>query len=211
MDKLAKLFGDGAVVKIMRLFLFNQEAGFEFNDVVGRSKVTKTVARRELKTLEDIGFIKKRSFFKDVKYKSRKKGVKYEFKKKRVNGWFLNKNFELLNPLHDLLLDSELIREKDIVKQIRSAGNIKLLILSGLFAKDPDRELDILIVGDKLNKAAAERALATLEAEIGRELRYAIFTQEEFEYRTDMYDKLIRDVFDYRNIKLIDKIQVNFD
>lgn len=161
--------------------------------------------------LEDIGFIKKRSFFKDVKYKSRKKGVKYEFKKKRVNGWFLNKNFELLNPLHNLLLDSELIREKDIVKQIRSAGNIKLLILSGLFAKDPDRELDILIVGDKLNKAAAERALATLEAEIGRELRYAIFTQEEFEYRTDMYDKLIRDVFDYRNIKLIDKIQVNFD
>lgn len=211
MDKLAKLFGGDAVVKIMRLFLFNQDIGFEFADVVSRSKVGKTVARRELKMLEDIGFIKKKSFFKDAKYKSRKKGVKYEIRKKRVQGWFLDKGFELLTPLHDLLLDSELIKEKEIVTQLRGAGNIQLLVLSGLFTKDPDRDLDILIVGNKLNKSAAERALSALEAEIGRELRYAIFNTDEFEYRIDMYDKLVRDVFDFKHICLIDKIQVTLD
>jgi len=211
MEKLAKLFGSIHRVKIMRLFLFNQEEVFVLEDIVKRTKVKKEFVNKEIKLLEGIGFIKKKTFTGEHQVKSRKKGVKYETKKKKMVGLYLNTSFEFVLPLQTLLVDSELVKEKDIVKEISSAGTVKLLALSGVFTRDEDRALDILIVGDKLNKSAAERALKTLESEIGRELRYAIFDTDEFEYRISMYDKLIRDIFDYKHIKLIDKITINID
>jgi len=211
MEKLGKLFGSKDRVKIMRLFLFNQEIPFDLNGIVKRSKVRKPNARKEIKLLQSIGFLKKRVFIQEYKVKSRKKGVRYELKKRKAKGWVLNTNFEFTSKLQALLIDSKLMKEKDIVKHIRPTGTIKLLVLSGIFTKDTDRDIDILIVGERLNKSAAERALQTLESEIGKELKYAIFDQEEFEYRIRMYDKLIRDVFDYKHIKLIDKLSINIE
>ena len=49
-------------------------------------------------------------------------------------------------------------------------------------------------------------AVHMIEAEIGRELRYAAFTTEEFRYRVGVYDRLIRDAFDYPHRTILDKI-----
>ena len=57
---LAKLFGGHARVKIMRLFLLNDNL-FEVEEVASRSRVAKTNVRREINTLANIGFIKHRS------------------------------------------------------------------------------------------------------------------------------------------------------
>ena len=45
-----------------------------------------------------------------------------------------------------------------------------------------------------------------LEAELGREIRYAFFTTPDFRYRLGVYDRLLRDVFDYPHRVLLDKI-----
>ena len=47
-----------------------------------------------------------------------------------------------------------------------------------------------------------------MEAEIGKELRYAVLNTKEFIYRLDMYDKFIRDILDYPHERLIEKIKV---
>jgi len=110
-----------------------------------------------------------------------------------------------MKPLQKLLVDSELIKEKDLLKRIKKSGSIKLLILSGLFVRDNDRKLDMLIVGEKIKKEILEKELAIIESEIGHEIRYAFFTQEEYAYRISMYDKLVRDVIEYERITIIDK------
>ena len=49
-------------------------------------------------------------------------------------------------------------------------------------------------------QVALEQRIAkgeALLAELGRELRYASFTTEDFKYRVGVYDRLIRDVFDF--------------
>ncbi len=48
-----------------------------------------------------------------------------------------------------------------------------------------------------------QKTISVLESELGRELSYAIFDTNDFKYRVSMYDKLIRDVFDYPHERLI--------
>ena len=73
-----------------------------------------------------------------------------------------------------------------------------------MFTRDPDSRLDLLVVGDAIRRGAMESTIRMLEAEIGKELTYAIFETPEFLYRANMYDKLVRDVIDYPHERVID-------
>jgi len=54
-----------------------------------------------------------------------------------------------------------------------------------------------------------ERAIRTLEAELGQELTYATFSTQDFNYRLGVYDRLLRDVIEYPHIALVDKIGIS--
>jgi hypothetical protein len=204
MDILAKIFGSPARVKIMRLFLLNPIDAFENSDVVKKSKVTATIARKDLLMLNKVGFIEKKSFFKEIPPKT-KKGKP---KKKRVYGWKLNDEFPLLHPLHNLLINTEPLGKKEIVSRLKKCGNIKLIVISGVFIQNPDSRVDILIVGDKLKKSLVENTLSILESEVGKHISYAFFETPEFRYRLSVYDKFIRDILDYPNVIVLDKIGI---
>jgi len=49
-------------------------------------------------------------------------------------------------------------------------------------------------------------AVADIEANFGRELRFATFTTEDFAFRVDVKDRLLRDVFDYPHEIIVDKL-----
>ena len=70
-------------------------------------------------------------------------------------------------------------------------------MVSGVFIKNKDTRVDLLIVGDKIKKSKVEEEVRKLEAEIGTELVYVVFDTKEFIYRLDMYDKLVRDILDF--------------
>ena len=206
MESLGKIFGSNNRVKIMRLFLFNQYDVFDINDIVLRSLVKKPDARKELSMLSKIGFLRKKTFIKKTTKEGKGKNAKQKITKKQTTGWILDSKFDLADPLKTLLIDSKLIREKELIARIKKTGTIKLLALSGLFVKDYNRKLDILIVGDRLKRAIFEKEIVKLESEIGRELSYAIFETKEFNYRIKMYDKLIRDLIENEHQMLINKI-----
>ena len=153
--------------------------------------------------LTKIGFLKKKKFSKKFLKPSRKKDAKPTFVKKEVSGWSLNKRFDLVAPLQMLLIETDLVNEKDLTKRIKKTGSIKMILLSGLFMRDDARKLDILIVGDRIKKDALEKEISIIESEIGHELRYTFFDKAEFDYRVSMYDKLIRDVLENEHISLL--------
>ena len=66
----------------------------------------------------------------------------------------------------------------------------------------------LLVVGDGIKHGKLENVIHTLEAEIGRELRYTVFDTPDFHYRLSIYDKLVRDILDYPHIKVVDKLGV---
>lgn len=206
MESLGKIFGSKHRVKIMRLFLFNEHEVFDLDDISSRTRVKKPDLRKEITMLGNIGFIKKKSFIKKVPKTSRKKNAKPEFKNVRKKGYTINARFDLLKPLQTLLIDSELIKSKELIKRIKKSGRIKLLILSGLFVRDKNRKLDILIVGERIKRDLLEKEIAIIESEIGRELAYAFFDQQEYEYRLSMYDKLVRDIMENAHRRLVDTL-----
>ncbi len=205
MEILAKLFGSVARVKIMKLFLLNPDQIFGSMDISDRTKITTAISRKELTLLDKINFIKKKSFIEETE---KKKGGKVKIEKKRGYGWALNEDFPFLAPLQNLLVEGGSLKPKEIIDKLKKVGNLKLLIVSGVFIQDMNSRADILIVGDNLHEPSLERAIRVLESEVGRELRYVVFETVDFKYRLGIYDKLLRDILDYSHKKLVNKLGI---
>jgi hypothetical protein len=205
MDILEKLFGSAAKVKIIKLFLFNPETAFDNSQTAERAKVSKGVSRKEIDNLEKIGFLKTRFYIKEVR---RQKNRTIKIFRKRTNGWILDQKFPYTEAIKSFLSNINPFRHKDIVDKISRAGKIQLLIISGIFIKNPDSRVDLLVVGDGLKQSQLDNIMRTIESEIGREIRYAVFETSEFNYRYSIFDKLIRDILDYPHEKIINKLNL---
>ncbi len=192
METLGKLFGSEAKVKIMRLFLFNPETIFDTFQISERAKVEVPKVRREMSNLDKMGLVKKR----------------VSTKKRGGQGYVLDVQFPYLRELQNFLINIEPLQPKEIIRKVGKIGNIKLIIIAGVFIQEAESRADILIVGDGVKKANLENLIKTLESEIGKELRYAYFTTDDFKYRTSMFDKLIRDILDYPHRKILNKLNI---
>ena len=190
-DTLGAIFNSPARVKIMRLFLLNSQSVLTPSAVATRSSVTPALVRRELALLARAGFISRK--------KERRPG------KKALEGWSLCTTFEYVDALDNLLFGTEFMELSELAKRFKRAGKVKLLLLSGIFNHSPNARLDLLVVGDNLKRTIIDKVIRSLEAEIGKELAYAIFETSEFIYRASMYDKLIRDVIDFPHEKVINQ------
>lgn len=198
MDILSKLFGGASRVKIMRLFLLNRDQGFEAKDIATRSRLSSSASRQGISQLSSMSLIKKRSFIKEVVNKRNGKT-----KKKRVQGYFLNPDFPYIKEMKALLIEGDFFKHEELVKRFRPAGKVQLLVVSGVFIQQSDSRLDVLIVGDNISKKYVQKAISVLESELGKELSYAIFDSADFKYRVSMYDKLLRDMFEFPHERLL--------
>lgn len=187
MDPLGKLFGSSALVKIMRLFLFNEEEDFTTDEVAFRTKTTKDTARKELKHLESAGVIRRKSTKSPISYIASPRFAHYE-------------------ALKSFLRTATGISDAKIASSLKKAGSLRLIALSGLFTDSSESKVDLLVVGDRFDERVISAVVRTLEADLGRELRYAAFATPDFRYRVGVYDRLIRDVFDYPHRLVLDKI-----
>ena len=179
---VAHIFGGEAKVKIMRLFIFNPSSVFSAKDVATKAKVSSIKTRKELRTLLKASLIKKRG-----------------------NMFVLNKSYRYLAAISDFLIDANPLSEKEIGKRIGNTGSIKLILLSGVFIHNPEARVDVLVVGDHIKQGKLLAVMSSIEAELGKELRYAVFDTTEFQYRLGIYDKLVRDILDTQHEKVIDK------
>ncbi len=202
MDILGTIFGSEARVRIMRLFLFNQEETFDIGLVCKKSKVNKKVAKRETTILEKIKLIKKRDFITIVKNK------KGEEKKVKNHGFYLNQDFSYITALKQFLIKTKMLEGGEIVKRLSKAGALKMVIVAGVFTQDKDSRVDIFVVGNNIKKNVLSNVIKSIEAELGRELVYVCFETPDFQYRSGMNDKLIRDIIDYPHEVLLDKISL---
>lgn len=205
-DILANLFSSDPLVKIMRLFLMNQEELFSIDEIADRTLSKESSVRRELDILDQIGFTRQKMVTREIPAKD---GA--QAKKQKVKVWEVDKGFHYLEPLYSLLIEYDTLRQNDVVSKFRPAGKIKLLVVSGVFIKDPESRADLLIVGDNLNRKKIDNAVKFFESQLGKELSYAMFDTEEFIYRRDMYDKLLCDIFDGEHEVLISSSGLSTD
>ncbi len=188
-DVLAKLFGTEAKVKILRLFLANKDDNFDLDTISKRTKVRKPTLRKELTVLTKINLLK----------------TSGSAKKKT---WVVNPNFEHLRALENLIVGHGGSDMGFIAKKLIKVKSIKLVVVTGVFMPDlsDEAEVDMLVVGDNLSKRKIESAISEIEANLGRELRFAMFDTEDFNYRMDIGDRIVRDVFEFPHEIIVDKL-----
>jgi hypothetical protein len=182
---VSHIFGGEAKVKIMRLFIFNPSLTFPAAEVAKRVKVRSNVARRELGAL-----------------------IKASLIKKRGKSYVLNRDYRYLTAISNFLIDATPFSEKEIVAKIGRTGNIKLVLIAGIFLHNPDSRVDILIVGDHIKHGKLMSVISNIESELGKELRYAVFETSDFQYRMGIYDKLVRDILDSQHEKILNKLGI---
>jgi hypothetical protein len=198
-DPLSILFGSTARVKLLRFFLFNPSKEFTFDEISKRARLVRRTARTEISALEKAGVIVKRMLYVPIDGKT---------KKMKVLGFALDRSFPELQALQTFLFETAPIDGKNLLSHLRRAGTIDFLVVAGVFVREFEQQLDVLITMKKTTQAKIESAIRSLESEIGIEIRFAIMTSEDLLYRVGMNEKLTRDLFDYKHQILVDKIGV---
>lgn len=188
-DPLSKLFGSTARVKLLRLFLFNPRLSYTVPEAATHARVPERTARKELAVFAASGLIKRARL--------RSAGAR----------WGLNPEFKYLSAMQDLLINAQ-ARGEDIAVRLKGSGQLKLIILSGIFVGEWDGRLDLFVVGDRIKEKKLRASIRRLESEIGKEVRYSVLTVEEFHYRLGLSDHLVRDVLDYPHNIILDRLNI---
>jgi len=187
METLTALFGSQPKVKLLRLFLFNTGLTFSSKELCTRTGCKAPVILRELNNLIKADIIRKRHSTKGVTY-------------------ILNEKFPYLDPLKNLLTVASIQADDSLTKRFGSAGKIKLVIAAGVFIQNWESRVDLLVVGDDLNISKIESIIKNIESEIGKEIAYSAFETQDFQYRMGIHDRLVRDIFDYPHVTLLDRL-----
>ena len=199
MEILDKIFGSAAKVRMMRLFILNTTSQFSVEEISKRTQTPEKGVRSELALLEKIDLVRRRTVY--------RKEDPEATRSKKTQVWSLNQKFIYLDELKNFLINANLIKNSEIIKRMGRIGKIKLIVIAGVFLNQLDEsKLDLFVVGDQIRRASFENIVKSMESELGKEVKYAFFGTEDFKYRMNMYDKLVRDLLDYPHQIVLDRI-----
>ena len=190
-DLLSKLFGSASRVKLLRLFLFNPQQSFTAAEAATRSRVTPKEVNAEIALFKKLDLVRRVG-------------------RGRILRWGLNHEFSYLLALQNLLLNAP-ARSGEIYERLRRAGALKLVVVAGVFVGEWDGAVDLLIVRDRIKDRVLQRSIRLLESEIGKDIRYTLLSSDEFFYRLNMNDHLVRDVLDYTHKIVFDKLDIGLE
>lgn len=193
---IEQLFGSKTRVKLLQLFYANPSRSFYVREITRKIDEQINSVRRELSNLLTIGIISSDNSNNRLYYQ-------------------VNKKFEYYKPLHDIFSGikpsagkSKTHDEPDsTLATIRQLGNVELAVLLGEFTRDTISGIDVLIVGD-VNQTKLQKFITALEQEESRELRYAVFSHDEFQYRLQIKDRFTANVQLAKKEVLIDKFYI---
>ena len=138
-------------------------------------------------------------------------GIIKRNKQNRGRLYALNTNFEFFQELKSLILKASPAEKEQLIKRVSDLGRIKLAVISGIFLNYGDNFVfnpvaDLFIVADDINKRKLSSFLRSLEAEVGREIKFGLMEKEEFEYRYNMFDRFVRVLLEGPHEKIINKL-----
>lgn len=188
---LDKLFGSKTRVKLLTLLLANPERTYYVREITRRLDERINSIRRELANLEEIGLVTSQT-------------------RRRKRYYAVNLECNIYPELRALILKIGVAPEERLMKQLGDAGDIKLVVLSGVFTERENAQTDILLVGEP-DKKKLGAVIEQLENEVEDEIDYAILSADEFKYRREMTDRFIMDIFNHDHLIAVDKIGLEAD
>ncbi len=174
-------------LRLVKTLILNPKSEFTASEVARKIKFPRRKVDGELKKMEAFGMIKKHS------HKKRK-------------SYFVNRHFIFYPELKAMIGKCNIVPGSKTLQSIKTAGKVFYAVLTGIFIDDKKSAVDLLVVGDNLNKSKIRKTVANIEVDIGREIRFMTMSSKEMFYRMEMLDKFIGETMKAPNIVLVDKL-----
>lgn len=181
------LFGSKIKARMLRFFLMNPDQEFGMGDVSAKNMIRGTQVRSALNEFVRNKFILER----------RKGGKKY---------YTLNQKFPFLIELKNLFVKSNIYPQCNSLDKIKTIGDVKLALVSGVFLNYSKSKADMVLVVNNVSRSKLKNLMSNIEAEVGREISYVLMNNDEFKYRLDMLDRFLLDFLEGPHDELINKI-----
>ena len=204
---LEKLLDSIPKARILRLFMQNSDHSFLFDEIAGKCNIKTSLARKEVNRLLRIGIIseKKVGIKKEVSASGTKKKKPKLISK---SAYKANQDFEIFQELRNLIIKSSVASKKNLSQRLKRLGRIRLAMIAGTLINNDRGRTDLLLVADDITKGKMEKFLSELESEVGKQVHYTLMTKDEFVYRTNMYDRFLRDILESPHEKLINRLNI---
>lgn len=187
-EVLEKLFRSKAEIKLLRLFLNNPDEGYTPGEITKKLKMNPSLMRKEINNLVKIRFLTLR-------------------KKTKKCCYYANRDFVFYDELRKLIFKTNPTSSDKIKSQAEKLGQIRFVLISGILINSDKGRIDIVIIGEHINKTKLKNFLSDIEAEVGKNINYSCMTTDEFRYRKNMFDKFIIDVFEDPHRILINRLK----
>ncbi len=164
------LFGSKARARLIRFFLLNPGVEFGTAEVSEKTMIPRAEATRELTRLAKMKLIVERT-------------------RKGHRCFVVNEAFPFYTELKSLVSKLNVHAQSQVFRKIKIIGEVKLILISGLFLNYPKSKVDMVLVVNNVNRTKLKHAIAHLEAEVGKEIRFVLMNSEELHYRLNMLDR----------------------
>ncbi|MDR1300176.1 MAG: winged helix-turn-helix domain-containing protein [Candidatus Nomurabacteria bacterium] len=171
------LFGSKTRVKLLRLFMNNPTEAYYVREITRRIDEQINSVRRELKNLGLVGIIQSKAVKNQLYYSANRS---YRFYKEFKN-IFSNRKSEYESIDEDL-------------SDFMAIGDVKLILQTGKLTGN-DCEVDLLVVGESLNKTRLKLLVKSMEKDSAA-LNYVTMPFSDFYYRMSIRDRFIYDIID---------------
>lgn len=192
-----QLFGSKTRVKLLQLFYGNPNRSFYVREITRKIDEQINSVRRELANLLSVGLITSDTSNNKVYYE-------------------VDQKYEYYQPLEEIFgkgvkskkttkaAGKAVVSNVDDTADLKALGNVEAACLLGQFTRDESSGIDLLIVGN-VNQHALQKYVAELEKQEGKELRYTVFSLDDFTYRLQIKDRFISNVLRSKKQVLVDK------
>ncbi len=96
--------------------------------------------------------------------------------------------------------------DDELSKTLKNLKGLKAAVLSGIFAGNASGDCDLVLVGN-LPQNRVNKVVGKIEHLVGQEINYAVFEPAEYNYRKNIFDRFMKDIFENEHLVLMDKVK----
>ncbi len=197
---LEQLFGSKTRLKLLYLFFRSPDRSYFVRELARLTETQLNAVRRELSNLSDLEIVSQ------VSADSKKMD---ELGTERSKYYKVNTGCLLYPELKALLMQAQVLEEQKLIEALKNkAGNIKLMLLTGIFTGQDDAPTDILMVGE-LKPMATSKLIKEFEKVMGKPIRYTVMDLKEYRERNEIGDRFLYNIFECKHLKAVDLINVD--
>lgn len=128
----------------------------------------------------------------------RKRGIKYVMLNSK-HGFYQQFRGEAIRALRRKTDD-------ELQKLLKRLPGLKAIVLAGLFVGNAKGDCDLVLAGN-FSQARLNGVMGKVENLMGQEINYAVFEPGEYNYRKNIFDRFMKNIFEGDHLVLMDKVK----